>query len=184
MMFDSGVADRVVELLPSGDINGRDRERLTQMEHDVDWGTPAGTEPLRFGDGDRWRVLVRDGGQIASTVQILERSVMVGERPLTVAGIAGVMTAVDFRGRGHASAAMERAATFLTTDRGMTFALLVCWPSRVSFYERLGWRVHHGETVCEQPGGTRIIDLMRVMILDGDQCPLPDVRIDLRGLPW
>jgi len=178
------MAEAAVELRAWADSDDRDRGRLAEIERDVDWGTPAGVTPFQFGGHSDWRVLVRENGQVVSTVGILERPVLVGGRALVVAGIAGVMTAAGYQGRGHASAAMRQAAVFLTTERGMTFALLVCWPSRVAFYQRLGWRVHPGQVLCEQPGGRVTIELMQVMVLDGNRCPLPNARIDLQGFPW
>ncbi len=173
-----------IELLARPDIPETDRPRLLEMERAVDWGTPPGVAPMQFGGPSDWRVLVRESGKVVSTVEILERQVLVSATELRIAGIAGVMTAAAYQGRGYASAAMRRAAAFLTDEREFAFALLVCWPSRVPFYERLSWRTHPGQVVCEQPGGQVTIDRMRVMVLDGRQCPLPDAHIDLRGLPW
>ena len=106
-----------IELLPSRELNGRDRQRVAQLAHEVDWGTPLGVEPLHFGNDDCWRVLVRMDDQIVSTLEILEREVAVGRSRLVVAGIAGVMTGPTFQGHGYSSAAMRRAATFLTDER-------------------------------------------------------------------
>jgi len=114
------------------------------MERAVDWGTPPGVVPMQFGGPTDWRVLVRESGQVVSTVEILERQVLVSATELRIVGIAGVMTAAAYQRRGHASAAMRRAAAFLNDERDFAFALLVCWPSRVPFYERLSWRTHPG----------------------------------------
>jgi GNAT superfamily N-acetyltransferase len=178
------MTEPTIELLARSDVFEADQQRLLEMERDVDWGTPPGVASMQFGGPSDWRVLVRESGQVVSTVEILERLVLVGATELQICGIAGVMTTAAYQGRGHASAAMRRAAAFLHDDRDFAFALLVCWPSRVPFYERLSWRTHPGQVVCEQPGGQITIDRMRVMVLDGRQCPLPDARIDLRGLPW
>jgi len=173
-----------IELFAWADVPEVDRRRLAEMDHQVDWGTPPGVAPLQFGGPSDWRIVVRESGQIVTTVEILEREVLVGRKAPVVAGIAGVMTAAAYQQRGHASGAMRRAAEFLIEERDMVFALLVCWPSRVSFYQRLGWRVHDGQVLCEQPGGKIVIDRMQTMVLDGNQCPLPGIRLDLQGLPW
>jgi Acetyltransferase (GNAT) domain len=121
-----------IELFAWSDVPEVDRRRLGEMYHQVDWGTPPGVAPLQFGGLSDWRIVVRESGQIVSTVGILEREVLVGGKALVVAGIAGVMTAAAYQARGHASGALRRAAEFLIDERDMAFALLVCWPSRVS----------------------------------------------------
>jgi GNAT superfamily N-acetyltransferase len=84
-----------------------------------------------------------------------------------VAGVGAVMTYPQFRGEGHASAVMRRAAAHIaaTADVGVLF----CDESNVPFYERLGW-------VSLAPGRVIVAGAVRddVVMALGDASVLPD----------
>jgi GNAT superfamily N-acetyltransferase len=91
---------------------------------------------------------------------------------LRVGGVGAVLTFPQFRGEGHASAVMRRAAEHIgrTADVGMLF----CDRRNVPLYERLGW--------APLPRGRVLVkDQVRddvVMIL-GDAALVPDpFRLD------
>ena len=86
---------------------------------------------------------------------------------IRVAGVGAVMTYPQFRGEGHASAIMRRAAAHIaaTADVGVLF----CDESNVPFYERLGWvRLAPGRVIV---GGAVPDDVVMVL---GDPAVLPD----------
>ncbi|MEE2658303.1 MAG: GNAT family N-acetyltransferase [Candidatus Latescibacterota bacterium] len=76
-------------------------------------------------------------GRIVGALRIWDRQLHVGETPVRIAGIGGVCTDPDFRGRGIASALTNRAQHFMSRE-GFDLGLLFSWvPAR--FYRRLGW---------------------------------------------
>lgn len=132
-----------------------------------------------------WSIRVRDDdGRLVAQVGMLTREADVDGAQTLVGGIGGVKTHPEARARGHASAAMRTAATFLTDECGVAFLLLVCLPPTVAYYERLGWRRFRGTLLVEQPGGTIPLTANLPMTLPGrNNAPL-DGTINLCGYPW
>jgi hypothetical protein len=64
------------------------------------------------------------------------------------------------------------------------FALLVCEPDLIPFYERLGWRPFPGVLLVEQHGATVPFTFNRPMTLPVRQDAPPGGTIDLLGPPW
>lgn len=87
--------------------------------------------------------------------------------PLRVGGVGAVFTFPQFRGEGHASGVMRRAAEHIarTADAGLLF----CDEAAAPFYERLGWTVLPGGRVLVRDALSDAV----VMIL-GDARRLPD----------
>lgn len=133
-----------------------------------------------------WHAVVYEAnGQPVSYLDILERPCTVGGQPVNLAGIGGVMTPPEFRGRGYASRALEAAADFMRTRIDAPFALLVTGENRIPFYGRLGWQHIQAPLRFYQPDGIDKSDRIAViMILSLHGDPWPDGEIDLRGLPW
>jgi predicted acetyltransferase len=85
------------------------------------------------------------------------------------------MTYPNFRGEGHASALLRRAAEHIGSSR-MDIGMLFCDPENVPFYERLGWgALDVGRIVVAAHEDSED----RAMVL-GDEHLLPDVV----NLPW
>lgn len=137
---------------------------------------------LHWASGD-WNVLLYVNDVLVSNVEVLTRVVTVNQEPLRIGGVGGVATWPEYRGRGYASQAMQRAAAFMRDDLALDFALLVCAHERVSLYESLGWQVVAGPMFFDQPGGKQQFDEV-VMILSLNGKPWPPGKIDLMGLPW
>jgi GNAT superfamily N-acetyltransferase len=92
----------------------------------------------------QWCILCRgDDGRILSHAGALLRDGTAGGRPARIGGVGGVKTHPHARGRGLGSAVVRRAVELLG-GQGADFALLVCEPALVPFYERLGWVPHAG----------------------------------------
>jgi aminoglycoside 2'-N-acetyltransferase I len=156
-------------------------DKMAALRASVDFGVP----PYQWTpQEDRpARVLVWDGDRLVSQLALLEREVRVGSAPVKVVGVAGVMTAPDARGRGYASAAMERAAEYMRVETDAAFGLLVCLDSRVRLYERLGWRLIPEGAVAQQPSGQITVE-MNAMSLSLRGEPFPRGQVDFAGLPW
>lgn len=80
--------------------------------------------------------IARAEGRIVSHVELLDMPVRYGDTILHVAAISGVATLPAWRGRGLASALMERAVAEMAA-RDMPLAILLTGSQ--TFYERFGW---------------------------------------------
>lgn len=131
----------------------------------------------------QWHVLTYLGTALVVCVRVFERTISVGNQPLHVGGVGGVMTLPEWRHRGLASMTLRRAAEFMRHERRVAFALLLCRDEVAPVYAKLGWEFAEGPTSCEQPSG-RVTYPRRTMILRFGTQPWPPGPIDLRGLPW
>src|SRR6186997_3014974 len=80
------------------------------------------------------------GSLLVSHVQVIPIDVEGRQGRLVVGGVSSVMTYPNFRGEGHASALLRRAAEHIASSR-MDIGMLFCDAENVPFYERLGWDV-------------------------------------------
>jgi GNAT superfamily N-acetyltransferase len=139
--------------------------------HAIEW-TPAGH-----------RLIGWDGGGALCHAGLFVRDAKWNDRPVRVGGVGGVKTHPAARGRGLASAAIRLALDFFR-GREADFALLVCEPALVAFYERLGWRTFPGELLVRQRGETVPFTFNLCMTAPGSLPELPTGTIDLLGPPW
>ncbi|MCK6554052.1 GNAT family N-acetyltransferase [Candidatus Binatia bacterium] len=80
-----------------------------------------------------------DRGTIVSTLQVFRRRVRLVGGIVEVAAVGNVFTAETHRGRGLATALLERALAAMP-DHDFDMSLL--FATRIPFYGRLGWRSH------------------------------------------
>jgi aminoglycoside 2'-N-acetyltransferase I len=133
----------------------------------------------------QWSVIVWNdtGGQALAHAGIVIRQARWNDGDVKIGGVGGVMTHPEFRGRGFASAAVNRCVQFFREQGDIDFGLLVCEPHVVPFYGRLGWQVfpgdlivkQHGETTKFTPSGSMTYPLRLQADLG---------TIDLLGPPW
>jgi predicted N-acetyltransferase YhbS len=110
------------------------------------------------------------GSLLVSHVQVIPITVDGRDRPVLLGGVSGVLTYPQFRGEGHGSAVLRKAAEHIGTT-GIDLGMLFCDPDTAPFYEALGWRaLARGRVVVlEDPDSDDLI-----MVL-GDDALLPDV---------
>jgi aminoglycoside 2'-N-acetyltransferase I len=165
---------RVVEI-----YSGADRSDLAGGEKD-----PSQTSAYQL----QWRptekhVLIVEGGRNVCHVGLVKHSVAVEGNPVPVAGIGGVLTRPECRGRGYARVAMKAAEAFASSQMGVDFLLLFCRPALQSWYEGLGWVKVSSAVWIEQQQGTIIQPLVSmVRRLGAKQWPQGEVRLGC--LPW
>ena len=138
---------------------------------------------IAWGIGDPFRDHVHEGPGsvhfVRSSGNVLVSHVRVfiieaGE--FRLGGVSGVLTYPEFRGQGHASALMRRAATHIQEQR-LDLGMLFCDKETEPFYNALGWQaLEPGRVVVKDDGGEPE-DL--VMIL-GE----PDVLPGVLELEW
>jgi len=134
---------------------------------------------------DDWLILVKRDGQIITHVGIVERIGAVNGQPVRLGGIGGVATRVEYRGRGLAQMAMEKAAVFMRDELRVEFGLLICGQPRVPYYSKLGWQSVPGPMRFDQPQGkVTFDDSTKIMVLPCVKKDWPPGVIDLCGVPW
>ena len=168
-----------VEIKRTGDMTPSEQEHVDHLI-----GQVFGAEVVGYTWADvDWHVLGWVEGKLASHVEIIERTGTVGGQPVRLGGIGGVASAADWRRRGLATLAMEKAAEFMCGGLDVEFGLLICGQEMVPFYRRLGWKVVDAPLVFDQPEGKVTFDDV-VMVLPCKGQDWPAGTIDLCGLPW
>lgn len=126
-----------IEIIPSIELQ-------PELKKDIkDWLV------LEFIEGDdnttwsdvNWHVLGWLNDQLTGHIDILERIVSVDDVKIPIAGIGGVVTKHEWRGKGIASRLMRETQYFITHNLDAEFCLLMCDQDRVSFYQGLGWKL-------------------------------------------
>jgi len=168
-----------VEIKRSGEMTPSEQEQVDRLI-----GQVFGAEVVGYAWADvDWHVLVWIEGQLASHVEIIERTGTVDGQPVRLGGIGGVASAAEWRGRGLATLAMEKAAKFMCDGLAVGFGLLICGQEMIPFYHRLGWQVVEGPLVFDQlEGKVTFDDVVMVLPCTGQEWPAG--MIDLCGLPW
>jgi GNAT superfamily N-acetyltransferase len=175
-----------IDVLQADDLSVEDRDALRVLSAAVYLPEQAASWPGRFIEwaSPQWSVFCRgDDGRILSHAGALARDGLVGGRPVRIGGVGGVKTHPEARGRGLASAAVRRAVELLR-EHGADFALLVCEPGLIPFYERLGWVPHDGGLVVRQHGKSIEFTFNLPMVHPLRDATLPAGVIDLVGPPW
>lgn len=142
---------------------------------------------------DRWdepdlTLVTFDGPQWVSTAELADREVRAGMTAVRVAGVSGVMTHPEYRGRGLARNTMIRVIELAAERYGETeFGLLDCRNELVRFYEPLGWRREPGKIFYTLDGKRGMYDPGHVNIMVYPMRPeavWPGGDVDFLGLPW
>jgi GNAT superfamily N-acetyltransferase len=128
-------------------------------------------------------IFVDVDGSTVTHVGLLQHTVTVGDEPVKVCGVGGVVTILDAQGKGYASRAMRYAASHIREELGVGFGLLFCHGRLIPFYERLGWQKVEDSVEIEQPSGP-ITSPMNVLILLCGKESWPAGPVKLNSLPW
>lgn len=169
------------------DIAPADRDALRALTAAVypAEAAPSTPEPHIAWAPTDWSIRVwDDAGMLVSHVGLITRDAIHDDAPVLIGGIGGVKTHPAARGNGYAAAGLGEAVRFLADEPRVAFALLVCLPPVVPYYERMGWQRFLGTLLVEQPGGTVAFTANLPMTLP-IHCPAPaHGTINLRGYPW
>jgi len=156
-----------------------DRRELAGGEED-----PSQTSAYQL----QWRptekhVLIVEGGRKICHVGLVKQSVAIGGQAVPVAGIGGVLTRPECRGRGYARIAMKAAEDFAKSQMGVEYMLLFCRPVLESWYAGLGWVKVSSAVWIEQERGAIVQPLVSMArCLGAKQWPLGEVRVGCP--PW
>jgi GNAT superfamily N-acetyltransferase len=170
----------------AADVTGAELSALQSLTHAVYPPPVAAVWPGNAVEWAQaqWRVIGwNDGGDALCHVGVFLRDSLWNERPVKIGGIGGVKTHPAARGQGLAAAAIDQALHFFR-EMDVDFALLVCEPDLIPFYERLGWRRFQGNLLVTQKENIEpfTFDLPMTMPLRLQES-LGGV-IDLLGPPW
>jgi predicted GNAT family N-acyltransferase len=133
----------------------------------------------------QWSVIGWDAeGSALCYVGVVLRDARWNERAVKVGGIGGVKTHPASRGCGFATTAIQKAMDFFAEQEDVDFALLVCEPPLVSFYERLGWRRFPGDLLVTQHEATVPFTFNLPMAAPVRLRESLTGTIDLLGPPW
>jgi len=168
-----------VEVRVVDSFSRADRSELAGGEED-----PSLTSAYQL----QWRptekhVLILEGKRMVCHVGLVKHTVAVGGNPVPVAGIGGVLTRPECRGRGYARVAMEAAEAFALSQMGVDFMLLFCRPALESWYQHLGWAKVSSAVWIDQQQGTIVQPLVSMVRCLGAK-PWPQGKVRLGCLPW
>jgi predicted GNAT family N-acyltransferase len=130
-----------------------------------------------------WHVLVWEGDEIVSHVEIVERTATVSGQLVRLGGIGGVSTLIAWRKRGLAEAALKIAVETLHAPLAVDFGLLVCDEGMIPYYSKFGWILIGRSMWIDQPKG-RVLYKSPIMVLPVCKNEWPEGEIDLCGQPW
>ena len=138
------------------------------------------------GSEPAWSVVLEEAGRVIAHASVVERTIRVGEQPLSVAGIMSVMVVPDHRGCRLSEKVMQTAIAE-AGSRDYDFGLLFCVPEIEKVYARVGWRalpdaeivrVDEAGRECSLPG--RNI----AMYYPLKERRFPEGRVHLQGNDW
>jgi predicted GNAT family N-acyltransferase len=169
-----------IDLKAENQLNNAERQGLARLSAEA---FPPDGDETKWATSD-WHVLVWEGKEIVSHVEIVERTASVGGQPVRLGGIGGVSTLKAWRKRGLAEAALKIAVDTLRDPLKVDFGLLVCGPIMIPYYSKFGWKLIGRPMWIEgQPKG-RVIYKEPIMILPVCKSDWPDGELDLCGRPW
>lgn len=155
-----------------------------ECEHLFGWGEDI------FGSNSynlQWRFkdvhfLLHEDEKLVSHVGVLKHTVFLGEMPVAVAGIGGVVTIPAAQKKGYAGKLMMHAADFINQWE-VSAGMLFCLPHMVAFYAALGWQTVESPVFVEQPGGV-IESPLHVMVMPCRDYQWQTGAVELKSLPW
>jgi len=170
----------MVEITPHSKLRDsvkKDLDKIVESEFghipivkSIKWATPD------------WTIIFYQENEIATFCNIVERTVLVDDKPFLVSGINNLITPHKFRGHGLATHIMKETENFLFNELKSELGLLLCADNLIPFYERLDWKKVNCPVYFSQPTGIqtwKANTMLRTMkdILTPNQ-------INLNGLPW
>ncbi len=168
-----------IEIKPSSQLTPQEKQ---QLENLFATAFPPDDIDYEWAEAD-WYVLVHEGMELVSTLEIVEREAVVGGTPVTLGGIGGVATHPNWRRRGFAEAGLKVAHSFLRRRLAVDYGLLICSEQLVPYYGKLGWRVVEGPMLIAQSSGP-VTYSAPIMVLPVCKSEWPEGVIDLCGKPW
>ena len=153
-----------------------------QSELDAWFEEQFGHIPWMWATPDHY-VLAYFEGALVGRLGIVDRTISVGDESIRVGGVGGVITRRQWRSQGVGRSLLSETNSFLRTQLGAPFGLLLCRDELRSYYEKGDWRVVPGPVEFTQPTGPAVYPHLAMALRCGEQ-DWPAGKIDLQGLPW
>lgn len=162
--------------------------RLFDAEYLNDFGewnpdTPYGYAPHDVHIIARTKVEV-----VVGHVGWARRTVEVGDREVTIAGVGGVLISDAVRGESLGKRLMASAAQSMNTASGIAFGYLGCREEVVSFYTSCGWsRISAAERSINTEGRSNVDppgQPLLILPVEAGVADWPVGAVDLRGRAW
>jgi aminoglycoside 2'-N-acetyltransferase I len=177
-----------IDLLPVAELTESDRASLGELNSAVYPPDVVAAWPGRSIEwaARHWSIIVWNDDRTLALAHagVVDRNARLNQASVTIGGIGGVMTHPAFRKRGIAKAAINRCVEFFREKGEFDFALLVCKPDLIPFYERLGWQQFLGKLLVTQRGQTTEFTFNLPMIHSIRGQSEYEGVIDLQGPPW
>lgn len=122
-------------------------------------------------------------GELAGFAHVFPRLGRLDGAAVLMGCLGTVMTAKAHQGSGVGSATVKMANEIILKNIQADLGVLLCKPSLVPFYERLGWRRMVNSVLVEQPAGKMRWPYAAMLLFGGDGTALP-LELDLCGLPF
>jgi aminoglycoside 2'-N-acetyltransferase I len=170
----SGIEIQIVETYSAEDrlsLSGGDNDPNQTASYNLHW------RPKTL------HVLVIQDKITVSHVGLLHHTVTVNNQLVPVAGIGGVLTHPDFRGKGFSQMALKKALDHIQTHMNANFAILFCRDSLRPWYEKQGWSPIPHPVWIDQPQGS-IQSPLAVMVKILGRERWPPGTVQLGCLPW
>lgn len=128
-------------------------------------------------------VFVVKNGETVSHTGLVLQTVTVDDRLVSVAGIGGVLTRPDCRGRGFGQMSIKKAEEYARQHKIADFGLLFCTEAMRAWYERLGWSLIPEQVWIDQPEGIIRCPLLTMEKSLGQKA-WPGGAVRLGCFPW
>jgi predicted N-acetyltransferase YhbS len=171
------VFKKVEELTPQELVEMNEVDHLAFYEEDGDdpWWQEWATPEMRF--------LGKEAGLVVSTVGLIRREILVGEKVCHIGGIGGVATLPARQRMGFAGRLMEASTDHMRYDPWYEYGMLFCDPKRISYYAKSGYSLIENRIYVRRNGErVSFVDTCMALPLRGLEFPAGDV--DCQGLPW
>jgi GNAT superfamily N-acetyltransferase len=167
-----------MEIKQASSLTETEQKQLFGWGEDIFSVQPFG---LQWRPKDLRFVLYHDGKPV-SHAGILKHTVSVDGEGVSVAGLGGVVTVPEARGKGFARQVVQQAMSFAESEWTVDAGLLFCRPQMVPYYEGLGWKIVDPPATIVQPNG-KVSSPLPVMVLPFVN-PWPAGLVELQSLPW
>ncbi len=128
-----------------------------------------------------WYVTAEAEGSVVAVAGVVRRRGRVGEQPVTLGLLGGVLTLPEVRGLGLGSEVVRLATGLIRDELDCDLGVLTCGEDLVPFYDRLGWTVTDAPLFYERFGRRSTSDL--VVMCSTPTPAAEDAPIDVCGLP-
>lgn len=171
----------MLEILPYAQLPQSVRMEL-QTAVDQEFGHIPVVQSTQWATPD-WATTLRVQQVLATFYHLVERIILLDDRPYRAVGLNNVITLPAFRGRGHSTQVLRTTELFRWRELHAELAVLLCADTLVPFYERLGCQCTRGATFFVQPAGRRQWTVNTMLRSPKAALPQP-TEIDLQVYPW